>query len=72
MLIATSAAAAILTDTAPPWSSLRARAAATPTGARIEDERALQRDGGGPPHVSTRLRLFDQPESAVRVTNKSH
>ena len=68
MLIATSVVAAILTDSAPQWSALRARAAATPTGARIEAERALQRDGGGPPHVSTRLRLFGAAEDDVRVT----
>ena len=55
-------------DSAPSWQSLRARVAATPTGARLEHESDLRSRGLGPPNAAATLRLFDAPSpSDVRV-----
>lgn len=55
---------------APTWEALHARAVATPTGARLASEAAQRVEGGGPPHVNAKLRLFDAEggEDSVRVT----
>jgi len=63
------AVAALTATSAPSWDALRARALATPTGARLEREANARALGEGPPYSKARLRLFGaEPESADRVT----
>ena len=58
----------VAVDRAPTWPELQAQAIATPTGMRIAAERVEQAKGAGPAHTDAKMRLFGQPESAVRVT----
>ena len=59
---------ALKTDTAPSWKVLQEQVAATATGQRLAAEAEARAQGAGPAHTDATLRLFGQPESAVRVT----
>lgn len=45
-------------DSGPSWLDLRSEALATPTGLKIEENKALWEIGDGPPHTDAKLRLF--------------